>query len=162
MNKNKVIVTGGLGFIGSNLIDFLISKKIYVINLDKVNYSSELYQSKYLNIILVWNEGIAFGLLSFENQFYYNLITIFIILILFVIIWFAYNKKGIEKLCFLGIVGGALGNLFDRLYYSSVIDFIDISINNFHWFIFNIADIFISLGVFMLIILEFIKKKNHE
>jgi signal peptidase II len=143
---------------------FLLDRisKIYILSLYETSGEVNILISSFLSFNLVKNEGIAFGLLSFENQFYYNLITIFIILILFVIIWFAYNKKGIEKLCFLGIVGGALGNLFDRLYYSSVIDFIDISINNFHWFIFNIADIFISLGVIMLIILEFIKKKNHE
>ena len=136
--------------------------KLYIIYLNKINNSPEIFQSKFLNIYLIWNEGIAFGLLSFKNQLYYNLITLLIILILLIIIWLAISKKGAEKLCFLGIAGGALGNLFDRLYYSSVIDFIDLSINNFHWFIFNIADIFITLGVTMLIILEFIKKKTYE
>ena len=82
-----------------------------------------------------------------------------IVLITLIIIWLANKAKGIEKLSFLMIVGGSLGNIFDRIYYSSVLDFIDISVNNFHWFIFNVADIFISIGVILLIILEFFKKK---
>ena len=61
------------------------------------------------------------------------------------------------------ILGGSTGNLFDRLYYSAVPDFIDFHINNFHWFIFNLADIYISIGIICLIIDEiFVKKKEHE
>ena len=77
------------------------------------------------------------------------------------IIWVALKSKGLEKISYLMIVGGSFGNIFDRLYYSSVIDFIDINYNNFHWFIFNVADIFISLGVIILIILEFLKTKKQ-
>ena len=116
--------------------------------------------TSYLNFNLVWNNGIAFGLFSFERDFYYNLISLIIILVTLIIIWLAYRAQGLEKIGYLMITGGSLGNIFDRMYYSSVIDFIDISINNFHWFIFNVADIFISLGVILLIILEFFKKKK--
>ena len=118
--------------------------------------------NSFLNFNLLWNNGIAFGLFSFEQNFYYNLITLIIILITTLIIWFAYKSKGLEKISFLLIIGGSFGNLFDRLYYSSVIDFIDISYKNFHWFIFNVADIFISLGVILLISLELFKKKKNE
>ena len=114
----------------------------------------------FLNFNLVWNNGIAFGLFSFDQNIYYNMITLIIILVTLVIIWFALKSEGIEKVCYLMIIGGSFGNIFDRFYYSSVIDFIDISYNNFHWFIFNIADIFISLGVMILIALEFYNRKK--
>ena len=96
---------------------------------------------------------------SFEKDFYYNLFTLLIITITSIIIWLSYKAEGLEKISYLMIIGGSLGNIFDRVFYSSVLDFIDISINNFHWFIFNVADIFISIGVILLIILEFFKKK---
>ena len=115
--------------------------------------------TSFLNFQLIWNNGIAFGLFSFEQDFYYNLFTLLIITITSIIIWLSYKADGLEKISYLMIIGGSLGNIFDRIFYSSVPDFIDISINNFHWFIFNVADIFISIGVILLIILEFFKKK---
>ncbi len=115
--------------------------------------------TSFLNFNLIWNNGIAFGLFSFGQDLYYNLLTLIIIIITSIIIWLAYRANGLEKICYLMIIGGSLGNIFDRVYYSSVLDFIDISINNFHWFIFNVADIFISIGVVLLITLEFFKKK---
>ena len=118
--------------------------------------------NSFLNFNLVWNNGIAFGLLSFNENFYYHSITFLIILITVLIVWFAYKSNGLEKISFLMITGGSLGNIFDRLYYSSVIDFIDLNYNNFHWFIFNVADIFITLGVVVLITLEFFKLKKNE
>jgi len=116
--------------------------------------------TSFLNFNLLWNDGIAFGLLSFEQSLYYNVITIVIILVTLIIIWFTYRSKGLEKISFLLIIGGSFGNIFDRFYYSSVIDFIDISFKNFHWFIFNVADTFITIGILILIFLEFIKKKH--
>ena len=133
--------------------------KIYVIFQNKKNLSTELFESKYLNINLIWNEGIAFGLLSFDEKLYYNLLTSLICLITLILLWMIIRTKGIEKLAFIMIFGGSLGNIFDRLYYSSVPDFIDIHFSNFHWFIFNVADIFISLGVILLVYLEIFKKK---
>ncbi len=88
------------------------------------------------------------------------MITLIIILVTSAIIWIAFKSKGLEKISYLMIIGGSFGNIFDRLYYYSVIDFIDISYNNFHWFIFNVADIFITLGVIILIVLEFLKIKK--
>jgi len=133
--------------------------KIIIIKLSEPLDELNISVTPFINFNLIWNEGIAFGLLSFDDKFYYNLITLLIVLITLIIIWLANKAKGIEKLSFLMIVGGSLGNIFDRIYYSSVPDFIDISVNNFHWFIFNVADIFISIGVILLIILEFFKKK---
>ena len=133
--------------------------KFYVIFLTEKNLSSNIFTSKFLNINLIWNEGIAFGLLSFDQNFYYNILTIIILIITLIIVFLMFRSNGIEKLSYSMIIGGSFGNLTDRLYYSAVPDFIDISINNFHWFIFNVADIFISIGVILLIVLEFLKKK---
>ncbi len=134
--------------------------KIIIIKLSEPLNELNISVTSFINFNLIWNEGIAFGLLSFDDKFYYNLITLLIAVITSIIIWLANKSKGVEKLGFLMIVGGSLGNLFDRIYYSSVPDFIDISINNFHWFIFNVADIFITIGVILLIILEFFKKEK--
>ncbi|MDC0469668.1 signal peptidase II [Candidatus Pelagibacter sp.] len=141
---------------------FLLDRisKFYVLNLYESFGEVNISITSFLNINFIWNKGIAFGFLSVESQFFYTLITVIIILVLAAIILLAFYKKGIERLCYLGIIGGASGNVFDRLYYNSVIDFIDISIKNFHWFIFNIADIFICLGVTILIFLEFFKKNT--
>ena len=133
--------------------------KLYVILKSETDLSSSLFTSKFLNINLIWNEGIAFGLLSFNEKTYYNILTILIFFVTLVIFWMILKSKKLEKFAFMMILSGSLGNLFDRLYYSAVPDFIDIHINNFHWFIFNVADIFISVGVMLLIILE-IKKKT--
>jgi signal peptidase II len=137
--------------------------KIYVINLDKVNYSSELYQSKYLNITLVWNEGIAFGLLSFNQNNLYNLLSFLIAIIIFVIFFMIIRNNSNKKYPLLMIFAGALGNLYDRIIYKAVPDFIDFHVGEFHWFIFNVSDIFISLGVFFMILIELIdnNKKNE-
>ena len=156
MSKKKIIDLIFVIFIFS--IDRL--SKLLVIKSAEANGEVNFSVTSFLNFNLIWNEGIAFGLLSFDDKFYYNLITLLIALITSIIIWLANKSKGVEKLGFLMIVGGSLGNLFDRIFYSSVPDFIDISINNFHWFIFNVADIFITIGVILLIILEFFKKKK--
>ena len=137
--------------------------KIYVINLDKVNYSSELYQSKYLNITLVWNEGIAFGLLSFNQNNLYNLLSFLIVIIIFVIFFMIIrNNNNNKKYPLLMIFAGALGNLYDRITYKAVPDFIDFHVGEFHWFIFNVSDIFISLGVFFMILIELIDNNNKD
>ena len=135
-----------------------LSKSI-ILNLSESQGNLNISITSFMNFNLIWNDGIGFGLLSFDDKFYYNLITLIIIIITLIIIWLAIKSKGLEKISFLMIVGGSLGNLFDRIYYSSVPDFIDINVNNFHWFIFNVADIFITMGVILLIILEFFKKK---
>ncbi len=136
--------------------------KIYVIYLDKLNSGSEIYSSKLLNIYLIWNEGVAFGLFSFDQNIFYNSLTVVIFVIVGVILFMLLKSKGIKKYSLLMIFGGAIGNLFDRIFYRAVPDFIDLHINNFHWFIFNIADIFITIGVFLMILSEFIVKDTYE
>ena len=145
------------------LIIFLLDRisKLYVIHLDGILLNSEIITSKFINIQLIWNEGVAFGLFAFDDKFFYNLITGFIIIIILILIYFIRRSRGIEKYSFLIILAGALGNVFDRFLYSAVPDFIDIHYQNFHWFIFNVADIFITLGVLLLIFSElFMKKRN--
>ena len=136
--------------------------KLYVIYLDKINSSSEIFSSKFLNVYLIWNEGIAFGLFSFDQNNLYNFLTIFILVIILVILNMISKSNGFKKYSLLMIFGGALGNLYDRIFYRAVPDFIDLHINNFHWFIFNIADIFITIGVFLMILSEFIVKESYE
>ncbi len=144
------------------LILFCIDRfsKIYVIALAEKTNVSEMYLTSFLNSYLVWNTGIAFGLFSFSNEFIYNLFTALIVLINLIIIYLVIVTKDFRKYFFLLILGGSLGNLFDRLYYGSVPDFIDFHIGNFHWFIFNIADIFITVGVICLILAELLYKKG--
>ena len=137
--------------------------KIYVLYLDKINYSPELHQSKYLNITLVWNEGIAFGLLSFNQNSLYNLLSLFITIIVLIIFFMINKNNNIKKYPLLMIFAGAIGNLYDRVFYKAVPDFIDFHIGEFHWFIFNVADISISLGVFFMILIELIgNNKSNE
>jgi len=143
---------------------FLLDRlsKIYVIYLDKKFLGSEIFSSKFLNIVLVWNEGIAFGLFSFDENYLYNILTIIILLIIIIIFFMMIRNKGIKKYSLLMILGGALGNFYDRIFYKAVPDFIDFHISNFHWFIFNFADIFITIGVIFMIIFEFIGNNNEE
>ena len=140
---------------------FLLDRvsKIIVINLEKNEGISNYSLSSFINIELIWNNGIAFGLLSFNEKFYYNILTTTIIIVTLIVFFLMLKSSGYQKYGFLMVFGGSLGNIFDRLYYASVPDFIDIHINNFHWFIFNVADIFITLGVFLLIYSEFLKKE---
>ena len=137
---------------------FLLDRisKIYVIYLDKKFLGSEIFSSKYLNINLIWNDGIAFGLFSFEKSNLYNFLTLIIIAIIFLIIFMTAKAEGIKKYSLLMILGGAIGNVFDRLFNRAVPDFIDFHIGNFHWFIFNIADVFITIGVMFMILIEII------
>ena len=134
--------------------------KIYVIYLDKELFGSEIFSSKFLNISLIWNKGIAFGLFSFSQSNLYNLITLIIVIIIFIILILIKNTKGIERFCLSMVFGGALGNLYDRIVHKAVPDFIDFHIRDLHWFIFNVADIFITLGVIMIILLELLKTKK--
>jgi signal peptidase II len=128
--------------------------KLYVIYESKKMYMTELYESEYLNITLIWNEGIAFGFFSFDQNNLYNLLTLFIALITIVILIMIINSQGFKKYALLMILGGALGNLFDRIIYKAVPDFIDFHIAEFHWFIFNVADIFITIGVIFMVLFE--------
>ena len=129
--------------------------KLYVINFNE-NYGVDLINSKFLNISLIWNQGIAFGLFSFNEKYFYNILTFIILIVILIILFMIKNSEGLKKYSLLMIFGGALGNLYDRIVFSAVPDFIDFHINDFHWFIFNVADIFITLGVLIMIMTEFI------
>lgn len=143
---------------------FLIDRisKIWIINKNFENNQNEIYFSKYLNIELIWNKGIAFGLLSFDKTSFYHIITIIIFIVILILMFLITKSFGMEKYSYTLISGGALGNLFDRIFYKEVPDFIDFHINDFHWFIFNTADIFITVGVLCLICIEVFKKNLNE
>ena len=134
--------------------------KFLVINEAEKITNGRIFESTYINLELIWNEGIAFGLFSFSSSNSYNLITIVIFAVILMVIYFLIRSKNVEKFFFLMIFAGATGNFYDRIAYKAVPDFIDLHINNFHWFIFNIADIFITLGVLCLILKEVLLKKN--
>ena len=150
LNKRYLISLLFISFI------FLFDRisKIYVIYLDQKLSGAEIFSSKFLNITLIWNKGIAFGLLNFEKNNLYNFLTVLILIIILVIALMSINTEGLKKFSFLTILGGALGNVFDRIFNKAVPDFIDFHVGDFHWFIFNVADIFITLGVIFLILLE--------
>ena len=138
--------------------------KIYVIGVNGKNSYEDLYSSKFLNINLIWNEGIAFGLFSFSQNNLYNLLTLIISIIIIFILKMMINSYSIKKYGLMMIFGGALGNLFDRIFYKAVPDFIDFHIGEFHWFVFNVADIFITIGVIIMILYELIlnNQKNEH
>ena len=147
------------------LFIFLIDRisKLYVIHQDKLNSNFEIYSSKFLNIHLIWNEGIAFGLFSFNEDYLYNFLTFLILMVIIFIIFMIRKSDLLRKYALLLVLGGALGNLFDRLIYKAVPDFIDFHVGNFHWFIFNVADIFITLGILFMVTIElFNKEKKNE
>ena len=159
LNKNFLINI----FLISLIFSLDRISKIYVINLNQKLLGSEIFSSNYLNISLIWNEGIAFGLFSFSQTIMYDLLTLFISLVIIVILIMLIKSNDLRKYPLLMILGGAIGNLYDRVFYKAVPDFIDVHVNNFHWFIFNVADIFISIGVIFMILIEIIgNKKKHD
>ena len=158
-NKKKFIYSS-LIFIVIFFLDRL--SKIYIISLAKINSSVDIFVTKYLNIYLIWNDGIAFGLLSFDERSAYTAITVLIAIISIVVLVLIIKTHDVRFYFYSFIFGGATGNLFDRIYYSAVPDFIDLHINSYHWFIFNVADIFITIGVICLILVELIFNKHLE
>ena len=133
--------------------------KIYVIYLHKKSSEIEIFSSKFLNIQLTWNEGIAFGLFSFNQNYLYNILSIVIFFVILIIFVWIIRSEGLKRYSLIIIFSGALGNFFDRIFYRAVPDFIDFHIGNFHWFIFNVSDIFITLGVISMIFLELTDKE---
>ena len=149
----------------SILFLFLIDRfsKLYILNIAETFSEVDIYVSSFLNLYLVWNKGIGFGLFSSDHSVVYNSITTLIFIINIIIVAMLFQNQNYKSYFLILILGGSTSNLFDRLYYSAVPDFIDFHINNFHWFIFNLADIYISIGIICLIIDEvFVKKKEHE
>ena len=138
--------------------------KVFIIYLTDKNLVTEIFSSKFLNINLIWNEGIAFGFFSFNQEYLYNLLTLIILLVVCIVLVMIIKDEGYKKYALTMIFGGAIGNLYDRVFFKAVPDFIDFHIGEFHWFIFNVADIFISIGVFFMILLELIDNNDriHE
>ena len=135
---------------------FLIDRltKNYILKLAEIENSVDVYLTSYLNLYLIWNKGIAFGLLSINESMIYNTITIIIGIIIIFIIFMIWKNDNIQRYFLVFIAGGALGNFYDRVVYTAVPDFIDLHFNEFHWFVFNVADIFITVGIFCLILVE--------
>ena len=150
--------------IATVLLIFLADRasKIYILRVAEVESVVDIYVNPYLNFYLIWNKGIAFGLFSFNESLIYNSVSLIIGLIIVAILILIIKSEDIKKYAFLLVLGGALGNLYDRVYYSAVPDFIDFHIREIHWFIFNVADIFITLGVIFLIVLELFDKKGRN
>ena len=135
---------------------FLIDRltKLYILKLAEIENSVDIYLTSYLNLYLIWNKGIAFGLLSMNESMIYNTITLIIGIIIILILFMLWRSDNIQRYFLVLIVGGALGNFYDRIIYTAVPDFIDLHFKGFHWFVFNVADIFITVGVFCLILVE--------
>ena len=144
------------------VIIFLLDRasKNYLLNLQTEGTNIDFYINSFLNLYLVWNTGIGFGLIPLESNIYYNLLTGVIFFVNVGLIIFLIKSKGIYAYIIALIIGGSLGNLFDRLYYSAVPDFIDLHFGNYHWFIFNVADIFITVGIIGLVLVELLKKEK--
>ena len=136
--------------------------KMFVIQLDKNNLGSDIFNSTYLNIVLIWNKGIAFGLLSFNEDYLYNILSVIISMIVVVLVIMSIKSQGFKRYSLLMVIGGALGNLHDRIFFKAVPDFIDFHIGSFHWFIFNVSDIFITFGIIFLIVLEISSNKEEK
>ena len=134
--------------------------KVYLLNLQETGTDVDFYINSFINFYLVWNTGVGFGLISMESNIYYHILTLLIAIINAGLIYFLIKSKGIYSYFIALILGGSLGNLFDRIYYYAVPDFIDLHFQNYHWFVFNVADIFITIGIIGLIIFEFLKKEK--
>tara|TARA_B100000378_G_scaffold172321_1_gene138887 strand:- start:180 stop:650 length:471 start_codon:yes stop_codon:yes gene_type:complete len=134
--------------------------KLYLINLQASGTDIDFYIFPFLNFYLIWNTGIGFGLASMETNIYYHILTTIIVFVNLGLIYFLLKSKGIYVYLLATIIGGSLGNLFDRIYYYAVPDFIDLHLGNYHWFIFNVADIFITVGIIGLILAELLKKEK--
>ena len=144
------------------LVTFFLdrSTKIYLLNLQATGTDIDYYMFPFLNFYLVWNTGIGFGLISLESNIMYHMLTAIILVINIVLIVFLIKSSGITAYLIALIIGGSLGNLFDRIYYYAVPDFIDLHFRDFHWFIFNVADIFITVGIIGLIFIELFRKEK--
>ena len=156
--KNKKIIISIILLLFVFILDR--ATKTIILNIAEETGRVDIYINSFLNLFLVWNKGIGFGLLSFDQKFIYNGITIFIFLINLIIIYLIFTEKGLKTYFLLIILGGSSGNLFDRVYYSAVPDFIDLNYKGYHWFTFNVADIFITIGIICLIFAEIFNYKN--
>jgi signal peptidase II len=158
--KNKIFSKESVISASLIILVFILDRvtKIAIINHQANNQS--IFVNDYLNFELVWNTGIGFGLLSQNANIYYYLISLVIFIVIIFLIYLIVKADFSEKILFSLILGGAIGNFYDRLIYLAVPDFIDFHINHFHWFTFNIADIFITLGVILIIIKDTMFKQK--
>ena len=155
--KNLIFKKQNILFALIILIIFFIDRisKINVIN----NFSENSYFiNSFTNLDLIWNVGIGFGFLSTDSNLIYGLITLFIALVILTLIYVLILSNNLDKLIYSMIIGGAIGNFYDRLMFKAVPDFIDLHYNNFHWFTFNVADIFITVGIMIFILRSFFVK----
>ena len=152
--RNKIFTKNNLYFLCVILIIFFLDRYTKLLILNNFNENS-YYLNDFLNLDLIWNIGIGFGLLSTKSSLFYNLVTILIGIVILLLCYFFIISNKIDKLIFSFIIGGALGNFFDRILYKAVPDFVDLHYNNFHWFTFNVADIFITIGILVFIIRGF-------
>ena len=161
---NKLFFKKTFIYFGIILFIFLVDRisKLYILSILEDSGFVDININQFINFILVWNSGVGFGLFSFEQSTIYNLITSIIILINLIIIYLIIKTKDFSKYFYLIILGGSLGNLFDRVNYSAVPDFIDFNFKGYHWFIFNVADIFITLGIICLILVEVLNYKKTK
>jgi signal peptidase II len=134
--------------------------KIYILNLQESGIDIDFYIFSFLNFYLVWNTGIGFGLASMETSAYYHMLTLLILFVNIALIFILVRSKGIYSYLIAIVIAGSLGNLLDRMYYYAVPDFIDFHIGKYHWFIFNVADIFITVGIIGIILLELLKQEK--
>ena len=156
--KNNILKKENFYFLIIILLIFVLDRysKIEIIE----NFSDKtFYVNDFLNLSLTWNTGIGFGLLSYETNLIYNLISGLICLVISVVVYLALKSNIGDKIFFSIIIGGALGNFYDRIIFRAVPDFIDLHYNNFHWFTFNIADIFITLGVVLYLVKGILKEQ---
>ena len=155
--KNEISKKENFNFLIIILFIFSIDRysKIKIMN----NFSdTSFYINDFLNFDLLWNIGIGFGLFSSNSSIFYNLISTIIAFVIIFLIIIGIKSDKFDKIAFSVIIGGALGNFYDRIYFKAVPDFIDLHYKDFHWFTFNIADIFITIGVLCLITKGFFVK----
>ena len=158
--KNNILKKENCYLLAIILLIFGLDRysKIEIIN----NFSdTSVYLNDFLNFDLIWNTGIGFGLLKSNTALFYNLISILIGLVVIILFFLALRSKSFDKIIYSIIIGGALGNFYDRVFYNAVPDFIDLHYNSFHWFTFNVADIFITVGIILFLIFDIILKKNE-
>ena len=150
--RNSFSLRGILGYLVIITLIFILDRvsKVKIIN-HQENNDGSLFINDYLNFDLIWNTGIGFGLFSQNANIYYHGISFLIFLVIIFLSYLICKASFYDRNLYSLILGGALGNFYDRLFYFAVPDFIDIHVNNFHWFTFNIADIFITIGVIFLI-----------
>ncbi len=152
--KNNTFKKENIFFVLIILITFFLDRLTKSKIISSFNEST-YYLNDYINLDLIWNIGIGFGLLSSDSSFVYNIVTLIIFSVLLILFYFLIISETVDKLIYSIILGGALGNFYDRLIYKAVPDFIDLHFNNLHWFTFNVADIFITVGILAFIIKSF-------